>query len=283
MLSPTLVLFATAVIAIFATPLFQHHLDHADDGFNDAVDKRLAMQLGPTTEKLSQIGERLARLEGAANISILQRASAQPDKPESAKQAIQVFNAIQHSNQQIEPDFLASVGKSFIDANRSYRKPDSWQAALSAIDYRTKLNFSFKPTIESARVDPKCMVPFPALKPNPNATTPGVFYVAVSVTLAGSASPDESAKMEPLNRPNPACAGAHYIIVEGRTDTISLDGMYLKNVVIENATVAYDGGPVKLENVLFVNCKIQFSPAPRSRDLGTMLLTSTAVSFSAKG
>jgi hypothetical protein len=187
------------------------------------------------------------------------------------------------SKQRLDPDFVASVGKSFIAVADKHE--EAWRAALATIDYRTSLNSSFKPRIENSRKDPKCGLPLPATRPNPSAQpVPGQNYVvSVRVTLSGSAKPQDSAKLERLDHPNPDCRGARYIFLQGRSDSIVLDGMYFKNVVIENAIVEYSGGPVKLENVLFVNCKIQFSPAQKSRELGNLLLTSASVSFTPAG
>jgi hypothetical protein len=48
-----------------------------------------------------------------------------------------------------------------------------------------------------------------------------------------------------------------------------LDGEYMKNVVVRNAVVKYEGGPLKLENTHFGNCTFQFLQTPGSRELGT--------------
>lgn len=60
---------------------------------------------------------------------------------------------------------------------------------------------------------------------------------------------------------------------------IVIDGYWIKNVVLRNATIAYHGGPVRLENVYFVDCRFGFSQLPRTRSLVDHLLASLSVTF----
>lgn len=70
--------------------------------------------------------------------------------------------------------------------------------------------------------------------------------------------------------------GARVLIIEGQ---VSLDDMYLKNVIIRNSIVSYNGGPVSLENVTFVNCIFKLSNAAAPRHFADRLLEATEVSF----
>jgi hypothetical protein len=59
-----------------------------------------------------------------------------------------------------------------------------------------------------------------------------------------------------------------------------LDGEYMKNVVVRNAVVKYEGGPLKLENTHFGNCTFQFLQTPGSRELGLQLLAGVPLTLS---
>jgi hypothetical protein len=52
-------------------------------------------------------------------------------------------------------------------------------------------------------------------------------------------------------------SGDAYLTVEGGAPV--LDDMHLKNVVIRNAFVVYNGGKLELENVYFINCTFQIA------------------------
>jgi hypothetical protein len=79
-------------------------------------------------------------------------------------------------------------------------------------------------------------------------------------------------------------SGFGFIVIEGGNEAIDLDGMYMKNVIVRNARIIYNGAPVRLENVYFVNCTFRF-PLDRQiqgpvRKLSDAILQATAVNYS---
>ena len=56
-----------------------------------------------------------------------------------------------------------------------------------------------------------------------------------------------------------------------------LDGGYWRNFVFENVTISYHGGPMALENVLFINCTFQMNEAPQTDKLGNTLLADNRI------
>jgi hypothetical protein len=116
-------------------------------------------------------------------------------------------------------------------------------------------------------------------KPNPKINAPTVWVVRVSTS--GIANPDSSARLESLAEPQPQGSGAGLILVEGKADSIVLDNEYMKNVVIKDAVVEYDGGPMRLENVYFVNCTFILPTAdePKIHEFTTALLAKVPTTF----
>jgi len=51
--------------------------------------------------------------------------------------------------------------------------------------------------------------------------------------------------------------GPAYLLLDG--GTLRLDHMLMKRIVVQNAKVVYDGGPLMLTNVYFVNCTFSVS------------------------
>ena len=54
----------------------------------------------------------------------------------------------------------------------------------------------------------------------------------------------------------------HPLIHVTGTAPVRLDGFQLKNVVFDGMTVEYNGGPLVMDNVYFVNCKFTVKPSP---------------------
>lgn len=109
---------------------------------------------------------------------------------------------------------------------------------------------------------------------------PGLIQRALSVTYAeGSAAPEESARLELLSRPQSVASNFGFIIIEGGVDSLALDNMYMKNVIMRNTDVFYDGGLTVLENVYFVNCRFHLGQTPTAAEFGKKVLSSPSVSF----
>jgi hypothetical protein len=59
-----------------------------------------------------------------------------------------------------------------------------------------------------------------------------------------------------------------------------LDNVSWKNVVFQNVTIVYHGGPVTLENAQFQNCRFNLDDSVQGRELGKALLGSNSVTLS---
>jgi hypothetical protein len=62
-------------------------------------------------------------------------------------------------------------------------------------------------------------------------------------------------------------------------DPIVLDGAYMKNVIIRNARLIYNGGVTKLENVYFVNCTFDLGKNKPTLDFSQAILQADSVNF----
>jgi hypothetical protein len=60
-----------------------------------------------------------------------------------------------------------------------------------------------------------------------------------------------------------------------------LDGMDLRNVVIENARISYRGGAPGMNNVYFVNCTFELPQTHVGQELAVAVLEHPSVIFSA--
>lgn len=62
---------------------------------------------------------------------------------------------------------------------------------------------------------------------------------------------------------------------------MTLDGYRLKNVVFDNVTVVYRGGPLIMESVYFVNCKFELQKDDRGQKFAQDILDHVPATFSA--
>ena len=93
------------------------------------------------------------------------------------------------------------------------------------------------------------------------------------------ALPKDSARLEPIGANQDQGPGVKYLVIADEPGTIQLDNMFMKNVIFQHTTVSYHGGPIKLENVYFVDCKFKFKEDQRSRDMLMAVLSGAATTF----
>jgi hypothetical protein len=65
-----------------------------------------------------------------------------------------------------------------------------------------------------------------------------------------------------------------------RDITQKLDGVFWKDIVFENVHVVYDGGPIAMQNVRFINCAFSMSNTWRADKLANLILDHDIVSGS---
>jgi hypothetical protein len=65
-----------------------------------------------------------------------------------------------------------------------------------------------------------------------------------------------------------------------RDITQKLDGVFWKDIVFENVHVEYDGGPIAMQNVRFINCTFSMSDTQRTDKLVNLILDHNIVSGS---
>lgn len=77
---------------------------------------------------------------------------------------------------------------------------------------------------------------------------------------------------EDLNKNVPN--GPRYISAEG--GAVILDGMELKNVVFSNTQIVYNGGPLRMTDVYFLNCTFAMRQNHNAQNLAAAILSPSA-------
>jgi hypothetical protein len=157
--------------------------------------------------------------------------------------------------------------------------PIAWSSLKQAVDYQSFLNKDFVPTPKNLTTWPDndkyqtvlSIIVDPKRPPGKGAQ---VFYAG------GYVQPENSARLESLIAPQNVSSKIGLFVVDGGSAIISLDEMYMKNVIIRNAYVLYQGGPVHLENVSFVNCMFDFTKSKPTINLSNTILQTASVNFS---
>lgn len=218
----------------------------------------------------------LENIQGALRAVQVSRAAETPTNPASQAAAKAVIAEAKKNISKPLPDAIVKqAGTSFADASST--DPNAWQVALEFASYRTSLNANLLAvgtaqqigrTPANPKLESDILLTHVVGTPTPKVTTGGTVSSdrAATIYRLGIPAPNEG-------QPN----GPEVILMEG--GGIGLDGVFMKHVVVRNASVYYAGGPAHLEDVIFVNCVFVLPNNAGARTFAVAVLSQSQLTF----
>jgi hypothetical protein len=245
---------------------------------------------------------RIPRIEAGIVQRKLQQVSDNPTNPRNAEKAKKILIDARTTGLKIQDHVVRDTGIKFIETAGN-NNPDAWGAAMQFLAYRSFLNENAAPLLKrtydcSAGYRSTLLLDFAVLSASDLRNykpTPARPEVTVECVRGKNLSPERTARLELLGviynfpgipkeqqlpPPGPNTEIAFYRVSVGWGVALNLSNMYMKNVIIENTTVEYDGeGPLILDNVWFVNCQFVLPQNDNARQFSNAILASAPVSF----
>jgi hypothetical protein len=239
--------------------------------------QNLVEKLSPLPGEISSLDTRVTKLETHWDDLVLRRLGESAKA--NASSIGKTLRDAQSAKLKLSPQTIQWVGEKLLDVSLMDRT--ARDAARDCLGYRSFLNVTDdpQPTPATGKSSYREVV---KIKPNPDHPE---LHPAFQVMFAGGyAAPAESARLELLSKPQPAGSEFSFFVINGNVDTIILDGMYMRHVVVRNADLQYDGGPLQLDDVYFVNCLFhsRFKITPTSVKLGQQILRKPSTSFASR-
>ncbi len=211
-------------------------------------------QLGGLREAVDGQREDISRLEGYHLAAELE--SPLPDDSASLGAALQKkYEAAEHGQTErvpLEPEVIAASAKDLIQ--RSWPTEDlsnsAWRTITSLAAYRTH-SASVTQSMSGRRELSGSASDMWQVSSRRDSTV-RIWAATDRVAAVMAAHLEEIGN--PVNEDKKV--GPPLLFVTG-PGTLILDESWLKNVVVIDVTVIYRGGPVRLQNVKFVNCKFE--------------------------
>lgn len=231
--------------------------------------------IGACTQLLALNG-RISKMEANASAAVegmeelrLSNASQTPAAPESIQEVQQVLASARTKQVKLDADSIARAGSRFVDASTSNR--EAWSVVLQFADYRSsQINPGLVPSLRSLRQS--------------SLVSDAVFPNGFTVKAFGYATSETSALIGLLDQA-PIATRVQWIVADprgtqGQGQGYVLDGKHMRNTVIVNSNVGYDGGPTDLENIYFINCKFSLSDRNQAvRSFANAVIAGTPVTF----
>jgi hypothetical protein len=214
-----------------------------------------------TDMRLTSIEKSLANLR-------LSSLSVEPVTPHVVEQIRQIIGDANSSTQALDPLVVSDAAQQFI--KQSTDNPSAWQAATLLVGYRSNLNEASAPNLP------------PEIEHFGKTTYEYPPAWTGKLSWTGRSHFPDLPQMHQMDRPdtNPSNPlGPSYLLMNG--GTVPLDNLFLKRVIIANATVVFHGGPLHLEGIYFVNCRFEITSQHSGQLLAFAILADPAVSFSA--
>ncbi len=267
--------------------LFVEFPDRIKDNNKDQIKASVAEGIKPLENSLTEIRIQLATL-------IAKSAASSKDPSKSITTALldslkgeplvgiltarEVATAASEKRIAIDPQTLASVGEGLQQMgfkNVSY-KSEVTKSLNALASYRSTLNIARAPPRTNVRQVPFTIEVRAARIPGRPVSQIGLMGMGEEVLA------DQGALYIALGNPPPQFkTTAKYYIVDATGMRVILDGSNIRNVIIQNATIEYDGGPVRLENIFFLNCTFRIKEGKDADRLQLSLFADAGISFSA--
>lgn len=263
--------------------LFWGILPHLKDYAKLQVDSQVKEAIGVQNKKLDDIGLDVATIKGELKVydQLLKdyvtdklKKSAQLSSKELIQSLPKLTNTIASAREakvSVDPMLVVNAGRRIFEISSQRSDQAIWQAALDLVGYRSSLNVSPIPPVEAVPVTTETLYgTYVSERSNG----------AMRLRHYGDVPIEKAAIFEPLGshlNKNNQRGDAFIIVSDGE---IALDGSDIKNVIFENVRVAYGGGPIRMENVSFVNCTFDLPQNQHGEEFGLAVLEHPSVGFS---
>jgi hypothetical protein len=286
--------WAGAVIGAFITAflgagLFGFFLpkliDHAIGDLNSKIDGRIEQKLkdhhfDDLRDSMHQMEGQVKALDDNVKLllgkSIKQAASlSRPDLKRQLPQLDGILNAARLEKIPVDGSVVRDLSDKLAPLAKQ-NDQQAWDATLALASYHSVFNMnpfpgSFVKITPGSDVVSKYLIPPP----------PQERGAIVSTAKVPTVSKDVDARIEPINQNiNPQnTVGNAFVQVTG--GGIVLDGLRIRNVVFIGVHVVYDGAPLIMENVVFINCTFSIANTTAGQDLIAKSFASSNVTFTA--
>jgi hypothetical protein len=229
------------------------------------------MWLGAISAGIYSINGSIGRLQLPQRV---EQSSLTPTDRKSQAEAAQLIEKARKTSIPLSQAIIEQAGKRFAEAGR--RDEGAWKTAIQFVDYRSSvLNSSLPLPVAGKEVtDLKAAVDFIV-----RSTGVGKHSVVIDRPDEDTTA-DHAARLQLIgdHLEDPNLAPSYTVIAES-DETLMLDRLYAKNVIFMHFKVEYNGGPLYLQNVSFIDCKFNLQQGEPQFRLETSLLSPGPASF----
>jgi hypothetical protein len=281
-----LVALAALLVAAIGLPimLFSWIEPHLQNDLKNDVKIEVADQLKEPLKKIGEISEDVKEIKGKLEVldpfireltvkRLSEVSNLNPKELVSRLPELKRLATIAKTESvTVKPETVEKVGQKLIAVGTT----DAWNTALKFLNYKSFLNVSLSIAVSNVLPEGKSLTTT-YMRNTPIGMSPPQF------SIAGIVPKEQSAQFVDMRTTDPNASlplGNEWIIATG--GALIIDNMQLKKMIFQNVYIEYDGGPIKMQEVYFLNCTFVVKQQRNGEQLVTAALKpSPAVNFDA--
>jgi len=196
-----------------------------------------------TDDRLTLIEKDIKAIQNSVTLASFKVAVSGPPNRETARTVTTILQTATRGKMSLPSDDISEGGQKFIAA--SSKIPEAWGASLAFLDYRSFLNIAEAPKLKDGKPDESFAQRFGSHIRTPKTGNYEEAIHAQQALLFGDLVTDNFAVMERMEGPLNATKGYQFIVYriqQHPESELVLDGLHMRNVIVENTTVTYLGG-----------------------------------------
>jgi hypothetical protein len=197
---------------------------------------------------------------------------------EDFKRVSDLLQFARSENIRLDPLLVSDYGKKVVSLSTDPAiSGAAWLTLTALLDYRSFLNVPMAPSIPNpVSGKGKFSVEFRAARlPNTSEGMLGVTFSQNAEMVTGS----QAALFIEIGHEGKVVQAPKEFVVEARGFNVELDNYHVRNAVIRDAKITYNGGPLILENVYFVNCTFEIRSTSSSQLFANAILEHVPATF----
>ena len=219
-------------------------------------------------DRLKTVEDGLGRVGSQVWPGQLVEAAENPTTATNQQAALEIVETARKLKASIPEDVVRDAGQSFVSASSG--DAGAWKTVTALVEYRSYLISLQFPIPQTEMI--------PESTRFVSNTPPGKSRLQLSHFRKGT-SIQKAARLQHIGEPTNPTVNIGTTNLLARGGAISLDTMDIAHVAFVGVEVHYSGGPVILEDVIFVDCRFVFTNANRSRTLASNILVAETVNF----
>jgi hypothetical protein len=177
-------------------------------------------------------------------------------------QIASLLDRARNTSVRLDPAVSRKVVRRSLDA-KFPGQPDAWEAVLASLNYKSFQDSAFNPALKPVLSAGEVLITAYYMESPIGMPKP-------KVKSFGIVPHDQAARLNQNGVDENTGRGNQFLILV--SGWLTLDGMALRHIILQDVDVVYHGGPLEMADVYFLNCRFHIDQSRKSQELALAIL-----------